>query len=69
MNNALFIPQPGFRFYFKEHPDYIFEIGSVTYNAIRYAAIAGVNHFRYPQMSLKAGIHQVKFYVSSHQIN
>ena len=45
MNNALFIPQPGFRFYFKEHPDYIFEIGSVTYNAIRYAAIAGGKSF------------------------
>lgn len=41
MGNALFIPQPGFRFYFKAHPDYIFEIGSITYNAIRYAAIAG----------------------------
>lgn len=45
MNNALFIPQAGFRFYFKEHPDYIFEIGSVTYNAIRYAAIAGGKSF------------------------
>lgn len=45
MNNSLFIPQPGFRFYFKEHPDYIFEIGSVTYNAIRYAAIAGGKSF------------------------
>jgi len=45
MENALFIPQPGFRFYFKEHPDYIFEIGSVTHNAIRYAAIAGGKSF------------------------
>ena len=45
MKNALFIPQPGFRFYFKEHPDYIFEIGSVTYNDIRYAAIAGGKSF------------------------
>lgn len=45
MENALFIPQPGFRFYFKEHPDYIFEIGSVTYNTIRYAAIAGGKSF------------------------
>ena len=45
MDNSLLIPQPGFRFYFKEHPDYIFEIGSVTYNAIRYAAIAGGKSF------------------------
>lgn len=45
MENALFMPQPGFRFYFKEHPDYIFEIGSVTYNTIRYAAIAGGKSF------------------------
>ncbi len=45
MDNSLLIPQPGFRFYFKEHPDYIFEIGSVTYNSIRYAAIAGGKSF------------------------
>lgn len=39
MNNALLFRQVFV--YFKEHPDYIFfEIGSVTYNAIRYAAIA-----------------------------
>lgn len=45
MENSLFIPQSGFRFYFKAHPDYIFEIGSITYNAIRYAAIAGGKSF------------------------
>lgn len=45
MENSLFIPQPGFRFYFKEHPDYIFEIGSITHNSIRYAAIAGGKSF------------------------
>lgn len=45
MENALFIPQHGFRFYFKDHPDYIFEIGSVTNNDIRYAAIAGGKSF------------------------
>ena len=45
MENSLFTPQPGFRFYFKDHPDYIFEISSVTYNAIRYAAIAGGKSF------------------------
>lgn len=45
MENSLFIPQSGFRFYFKAHPDYIFEIGSITYNSIRYAAIAGGKSF------------------------
>lgn len=45
MEKSIFIPQSGFRFYFKAHPDYIFEIGSITYNAIRYAAIAGGKSF------------------------
>jgi len=41
MENPLFIPQPGYRFYFAEHPDYIFEIASVALNTIRYAATVG----------------------------
>lgn len=45
MNNALLTPQQGFRFYFQKHPDYIFEIGSITYSTIRYAAIAGGKSF------------------------
>lgn len=41
MENPLFLPQPGYRFYFAEHPDYIFEIASIALNTIRYAAIIG----------------------------
>ncbi|BAP35773.1 hypothetical protein AS4_08330 [Acinetobacter guillouiae] len=41
MENALFLPQPGYRFYFAEHPDYIFEIASIALNTIRYAATIG----------------------------
>ncbi|KMU98869.1 DDE-type integrase/transposase/recombinase [Acinetobacter schindleri] len=45
MKKALFNPQPGYRFYFQEHPNYIFEIGSITHTTIRYAAIAGGKAF------------------------
>lgn len=41
MENPLFIPQPGYRFFFAEHPDYIFEIASIKLNTIRYAATVG----------------------------
>ena len=41
MENPLFLPQPGYRFYFSEHPDYIFEIASIALNTIRYAATIG----------------------------
>lgn len=45
MTESLFIPHPGYRFYFKDHPDYIFEIGFVSNNTVRYAAIAGGKSF------------------------
>lgn len=45
MPSPLFIPQPDFRFIFSNREDYIFEITTVTYGTIRYAAVIGGKSF------------------------
>ncbi|MDG6745587.1 hypothetical protein QCF01_14440, partial [Staphylococcus aureus] len=45
MSSSLFIPQPGFRFIFSNQEDYVFEITTVAYGTIRYAAVIGGKSF------------------------
>ncbi len=62
MNNSLLFHSLVFVFILKNILTIFFEIGSVTYNAIRYAAIAGGKTFSITRMSLKIATKKVKSY-------
>ncbi|MCH7333986.1 Mu transposase C-terminal domain-containing protein [Acinetobacter modestus] len=45
MPTSIFLPQPGLRFTFSNQDDYVFEITTITYGIIRYAAVIGGKSF------------------------